>query len=199
MFQIQRSPQIYDVVIIGSGAGGGTVTKVLTDMGISVALLEAGPMLDPSKDYKEHMWPYQVSHRGTGEGGAAYFGRNPYNFGYFTASFGGWQLEGEPYTVAPGNQFDWFRSRILGGRTNHYGRISLRFSDYDFKPYTRDSLGTDWPLSYDDMSPYYDKAGGLHRRDGHQGGHAHARRTGTFCRRSPPRVHESLMKRPASS
>ena len=58
----------------------------------------------------------------------------------------------------PDSQFRWFRSRIIGGRTNHYGRISLRFSDYDFKPYSFDGLGTDWPVIYDEMSPYYDKA-----------------------------------------
>ena len=52
----------------------------------------------------------------------------------------------------------WFRSRILGGRTNHYGRVTLRFADYDFKPKTTDGLGCDWPISYDDMAPYYDKA-----------------------------------------
>ena len=74
MFQISPSSSVYDVVIIGSGAGGGTVTKVLADLGVSVALLEAGPMLDPAKDFKEHMWPYQVPHRGIGEGGQGYFG-----------------------------------------------------------------------------------------------------------------------------
>ena len=63
MFQIIRSSPVYDVVIIGSGAGGGTATKVLTDMGISVALLEAGGMINPAKDFKEHMWPWQVPHR----------------------------------------------------------------------------------------------------------------------------------------
>src|ERR1700756_3896527 len=128
MLQIQRSAQIWDVVIIGSGAGGGTVTKVLTDLGISVALLEAGPMLNPAKDFKEHMWPYQVPHRGAGDQAELYFGRSR-GFGYFGAGFGGWQLEGEPYTVAPGSRFEWFRSRVVGGRTNHYGRFSFRFSD----------------------------------------------------------------------
>src|SRR5258708_11258161 len=136
MFQITPSSPVYDVVIIGSGAGGGTVTKVLTDMGISVALLEAGTMLNPAKVFEEHVWPYQVSHRGAGDGGAAYFGKSPWAFGYFEASFGGWELEGEPYTVAEGEKFQWFRSRILGGRTNHYGRFSFRFADYDFAPYS---------------------------------------------------------------
>ena len=83
----------------------------------------------------------------------------------FSAHAGGWQLEGEPYTVAEGSKFQWFRSRIVGGRTNHYGRISLRYADYDLKPYSRDGIGTDWPISYDDISPYYDKAEKFHRRD----------------------------------
>ena len=62
--QVIRSSPVYDVVIIGSGAGGGTMVQVLTKLGINVALLEAGPMLNPARDFKEHMWPYQVPHRG---------------------------------------------------------------------------------------------------------------------------------------
>ena len=83
MFQVTRSAPVYDVVIIGSGAGGGTVTKVLADMGINVALLEAGPMLHPEKDFKMLTWPYQVPHRGAMEGGASYFGHGR-AFGYFS-------------------------------------------------------------------------------------------------------------------
>src|SRR5438874_6750302 len=139
MFQVKRSPQVFDVVVVGSGAGGGTTVKVLTDRGINVALLEAGPMLNPAKDFKEHVLPYQVDHRGAGPHAEAYFGRM--QWGYFNAPNGYWDIEGEPYTVAPSNEFRWFRSRILGGRTNHFGRISLRFSDYDFKPYSTDGLG----------------------------------------------------------
>jgi choline dehydrogenase-like flavoprotein len=146
---------VHDVVIIGSGAGGGTATKVLADMGVSVLLLEAGPMLAMT-DLKEHMWPYNVPHRGAGAKGQAYTGGST-GFTY-SATFGGAQLEGEPYTVAPGSDFSWFRSRVLGGRTNHYGRVTLRMSDYDFKPKSTDGLGFDWPISYDDLSPYYDKA-----------------------------------------
>ena len=134
MFQITRSAPVADVVIIGSGAGGGTATKVLTDLGVHVTLLEAGPMLHPATDFKEHKWPYDYPHRGSGEGGASYFGRGR-DFGWFSAHAGGWQLQGEPYSVAEGSKFRWFRSRIVGGRTNHYGRISLRYADYDLKPY----------------------------------------------------------------
>jgi choline dehydrogenase-like flavoprotein len=68
MANVHRSPKKYDVVVIGSGAGGGTAVRVLTDLGIEVALLEAGPMVNPSRDFKEHMWPYEVDHRGAEEG-----------------------------------------------------------------------------------------------------------------------------------
>jgi len=155
MPQVPSSNTVHDVVVIGSGAGGGTVTNVLANMGISVLLLEAGPMLSVS-DLKEHMWPYNIPHRGAGPKGQTYFNQ-PTGFTY-SATFGGSQLDGEPYTVAPGSDFSWFRSRILGGRTNHYGRVTLRLADYDFKPKTTDGLGFDWPISYSDLAPYYDKA-----------------------------------------
>jgi len=196
MFQIARSSPVYDVVIIGSGAGGGTVTKVLADLGVSVALLEAGPPIDPAKDFKEHVWPHQVPHRGIGEGGMGYFGPTPWAFGYFTTTSGGWQLKGEPYTVAPGNKFEWFRSRVVGGRTNHYGRISLRFADYDFAPYSRDGLGTDWPITYDDIAPYYDKAERFIGVTGSKEGIRSAP-DGIFQTCPPPRVHETLVQRAA--
>ncbi len=193
MPQIIRGAPVYDVVVIGSGAGGGTVTKVLADLGISVALLEAGPMLDPARDFKEHVWPYQVPHRGAGDGGAFYFGRGR-PFGYFSAHAGGWQLEGEPYTVAPGNEFQWFRSRIVGGRTNHYGRISLRYADYDLKSYSRDGIGADWPISYDDLAPYYDKVESFIGVTGSKEGIRSAP-DGIFQPCPPPRVHEVLIKK----
>ncbi len=156
MFQAVRGTPQEDVVVIGSGAGGGTVAHVLTGLGIKVTLLEAGPMLNPARDYKEHKTPADYAHRGAGEHAESYFGRK--DFGFFGAPNGYWEMDDEPYTTAPGTRFRWFRSRIVGGRTNHYGRISLRFADYDFKPYSTDGLGTDWPLTYDDIAPYYDKA-----------------------------------------
>jgi choline dehydrogenase-like flavoprotein len=192
--QVIRSAPVYDAVIIGSGAGGGTMVQVLTKLGMNVALLEAGPMLNPARDFKEHMWPYQVPHRGAGEDGSFYLGKSPYSFGYFTASFGGWELEGEPYTVAPGSQFRWFRSRILGGRTNHYGRFSFRFADYDFKPYSRDGLGTDWPITYEEIAPYYDKAESFIGVTGTREGIPSAP-DGIFQPPPPPRVHEILVQR----
>jgi choline dehydrogenase-like flavoprotein len=191
MLQVQRSPQIFDVAVIGSGAGGGTAVKVLTDLGLRVALIEAGRMLNPNVDFKEHIAPYEVDHRGAGEHGELYFGKM--QWGYFNAPNGFWDIAGEPYTVAPGNDFRWFRSRIIGGRTNHFGRISLRFSDYDFKPYSTDGLGVDWPVTYDEMSTWYDKAEGFIGVTGTKEGIRSAP-DGNFLPPIPPRVHEILIR-----
>src|ERR1700676_3567909 len=129
MSQVIRAPKQYDVCIIGSGAGGGMAAKILTEGGLNCALLEAGPNLNPEKDFKMFMWPYESPHRGAGVGGHA-----RENFGEFLAPNGAWQIDGEPYTSAPGANFQWFRSRIVGGRTNHWGRIALRFGPIIFKP-----------------------------------------------------------------
>ena len=169
------------------------MVQVLTALGIRVTLLEAGPMLDPAKEFKEHMWPHEVDHRGAEEGGAAYFGRGK-PFGYFTTTSGGWELEGEPYTVAEDSEFRWFRSRILGGRTNHYGRMSFRFSDYDFRAYDRDGLGTNWPISYEDIAPYYDKAESFIGVTGTKEGIRSAP-DGVFHEPPPPKAHEVLIKK----
>ncbi|MGB2625719.1 MAG: GMC family oxidoreductase [Candidatus Acidiferrum sp.] len=155
MAQVQRSPKKYDVCVIGSGAGGGMAAKILTEGGQSVVLLEAGPQLYPDKDFKMLMWPYELPHRGAGVGGRA-----SKDFGEFLAPNGAWQIEGEPYVSAPGSNFQWFRSRIVGGRTNHWGRIALRFAPIDFKSKTRDGVGDDWPITYEDVAPYYDKVEG---------------------------------------
>ena len=153
MLQVIRSPKIYDVCIIGSGAAGGAAAKVLTEGGVSVLMLEAGPPLDPAKDFKEHLWPYDLSHRGGGVGGKL----RGEEADEFMAPNGTWEIDGEPYVLAPGSTFRWFRSRIVGGRTNHWGRVALRFSQMDFKPRSRDGMGDDWPISYEELAPYYDK------------------------------------------
>jgi choline dehydrogenase-like flavoprotein len=153
MSQVMRPSIPYDVCIIGSGAAGGTAAKVLTEGGLNVVMLEAGPSLNPEKDYKEHVWPYELAHRGVGVGGKY---RNQLN-DEFLAPNGFWDIEGEPYTSAPGSRFRWFRSRIVGGRTNHWGRIALRYAPVDFKSRSHDGMGDDWPLSYEDVAPYYDK------------------------------------------
>jgi len=148
-FQIKKNPKLYDVCIVGSGAGGGMAAYVLANAGIKVLLLEAGAPYDPAKNVTQLKWPWESPRRGA----STTF--RP--FGDFDASYGGWEIDGEPYTRKNDTKFDWFRSRMVGGRTNHWGRISLRFGPKDFKRKSIDGLGEDWPISYEDVAPYYDK------------------------------------------
>jgi len=148
--QIKENPKEYDVIIVGSGAGGGMATKILSEAGLSIAIVEAGPFYDPANpDQMTQMkWPYESPRRG---GGTTRF------FGDFDQAYGGWEIEGEPYSQVGDTQFKWFRSRMLGGRTNHWGRISLRFGPDDFRKKSIDGFGDDWPITYQDVKPYYDK------------------------------------------
>ena len=148
--QIKENLKEYDVIIVGSGAGGGMATKILSEAGLSIAIVEAGPYFDPANpDQMTQMkWAYDSPRRGRGT-------TRP--FGDFDQAYGGWDIEGEPYSQVGETQFRWFRSRMLGGRTNHWGRISLRFGPDDFRKKSIDGLGEDWPITYDDIKPYYDK------------------------------------------
>jgi choline dehydrogenase-like flavoprotein len=139
----------YDVCIVGSGAGGGMAAYVLTQAGADVIMLEAGGMWDLAKDSAMLEWPYDSPRRGAST--------KDHPFGEFDGCIGGWDIEGEPYTRAPGTQFDWWRARMLGGRTNHWGRISLRFGPDDFQRRSIDGLGENWPITYADVAPYYDR------------------------------------------
>ncbi len=145
---MQQRP-VYDVCIVGSGAGGGMAAYTLTRAGARVVLLEAGGPWDNALDGAMFKWPYETQNRG---------GWIPTrHFGEFDACLGGWSLEGEPYTTAPGSSFSWFRARMVGGRTNHWGRISLRFGPDDFRRGDLDGLSPNWPIGYDDIAPYYDR------------------------------------------
>lgn len=179
---------LYDVCIIGSGAGGGMAAYALTQAGARVVLLEAGPKWYASRDSKMLVPNYATPHRG-----AAIHGRP---FGEFDACDGGWEIDGEPYTRAPGTEFSWWRARMLGGRTNHWGRISLRFGPDDFRRKSIDGLGDDWPISYEDVKPYYDRIDRLIGLYGSTEG-LHNEPDGIFMPPPKPRCYELLVKKAA--
>jgi len=168
--------RVYDAVIVGSGAAGGMAAHVLTSHGMKVLLLEAGKRLDINKELKSMEWPYDHPRRGDLPPGshvltpAEYaFRARPYAKGmpydHVYSYIEGWgkgdysknivvDEKDHPYT---GTNYAWARARCLGGKTNIWGRLGLRLSDYDFKARSRDGYGEDWPISYSDLAPYYDK------------------------------------------
>ena len=149
---------IYDAVIVGSGASGGWVAKELTEAGLRVAVLEAGRRLDPAVDFTEHkriweaplrlqsdnrqMRTEQPLHRQAGDELSSHlFVKDTEN----------------PYTTPKDKPFNWFRSRQVGGKSITWGRQTYRLSDYDLKAASRDGYGVDWPLSYAELAPYYER------------------------------------------
>src|SRR3954466_12983676 len=162
----------YDVIIVGSGAAGGQSAYVLAMAGAKVLMLEAGIKYDPLSETAMFNPPRQAPLRGAGTPDKP--------FGFYDATVdGGWTVPKEPYMVRRSRRgngwyegtdmslattdqnFMWWRARMLGGRTNHWGRIALRMGAYDFKPRNRDGLGIDWPYEYKDLAPYYDRVEAL--------------------------------------
>jgi choline dehydrogenase-like flavoprotein len=176
----------YDVCIVGSGAGGGMAAYALTKAGADVVLLEAGDVWYASKNSKM-LFPNYASPR---RGGSTRL--KP--FGEFDGCEGGWEIDGEPYTTAEGSSFLWWRARMLGGRTNHWGRISLRFGPDDFRGKSRDGLGDDWPIAYEDVAPYYDRVDDLIGIHGSREG-IFNEPDGHFQPAPAPRCYELLVKK----
>jgi choline dehydrogenase-like flavoprotein len=148
--------QVYDVVVVGSGATGGWAAKRLAEAGLKVALLEAGRAVSPS-EFTEHMPAYKLKYRNhtpvmvkTRPIQRQCYACMEYNYEWFVND-----LE-NPYSTPEGKPFSWQRCRVVGGRSLVWGRHSYRFSDVDFKAASRDGYGEDWPISYAELAPYYD-------------------------------------------
>ena len=166
----------YDAIVVGSGAAGGMAAHVLTSHGMQVLLLEAGQKLNINKELRSMEWPYDHPRRGDmppdshALSGREYTIRKPpyakgspykHVYSYIEDGTGSDYAKNivvdekdHPYT---GTEYAWVRARCLGGKTNIWGRLALRLSDYDFKAKSRDGYGEDWPISYADIAPYYDQ------------------------------------------
>ena len=149
----------YDVIVVGSGAAGGIACYVLATSGLNVLCLEAGRMLDPAVDFYTHKFPYEWPYRGEGKPGQ--YGRLPQGMEWKIKEWTDHLYtipQEDPYALAPGAKFTWTRLRAVGGRTNLWGRGCDRFGPLDFKAKSlQDGWGDDWPITYDEVAPYYDK------------------------------------------
>ena len=152
------SKQTFDIIVVGSGASGGWACKRLAEAGLKVALLEAGrPQSD--KNFSEHKPLFDLKYRDLAK--AVVMKTRPiqtgfdicteYNYEWFANDLD------EPYSTPDDKPFHWLgRLRMTGGRTNVWGRVSLRFSDFDFQAASHDGQGENWPITYKDIEPYYD-------------------------------------------
>ena len=139
--QVIKSPKVYPVIVIGSGAAGGMAAWNLTQKGVQVLMLDAGDKFDRGKDWT-HVRPWEArDRRAKGESPLAFY----------------LDTKEQPYKVPDGKHFDLTRVWGLGGKTNVWGRVSLRLSEMDFKAAASDGWEIPWPISYADISPYYDK------------------------------------------
>ena len=144
-------PATYDAIVVGSGACGGWAAMELSKAGMKVLMLEAGAQIDPAKDFR-HTYLYQMDYRGQGKPGMLRrYSGSERNYRIMIDS------QENPYTTTPDTVYRWGRSRCLGGRTLHWARASDRMADYEFKAASRDGYGMDWPISYADIKPYYDR------------------------------------------
>ena len=147
----------YDAIVVGSGISGGWAAKELTEKGLNVLMLERGKNIEHIKDYvNAQKAPWQYPHRGgrTKAMEEAYpalrrdCSLNEKNRDWWASD------KDSPYTEV--KRFDWYRGYHVGGRSLMWGRCSFRWSDFDFEANGRQNIGTDWPIRYKDIAPWYD-------------------------------------------
>jgi len=193
------SQPVYDAIVVGTGAAGGIAAYVLATQGLKVLCLEAGRMIDPAKDFYTHKMPYEWPYRSEGKPGQ--YGHPPRGME--------WKIkeptdhlytipEEDPYALAPGAKFTWTRLRAVGGRTLLWGRRCDRFGPLDFKPKSlQDGFGEDWPITYDEVAPYYDRVETLIGVSGSPGGVYNTPCGNNLLPPFRPRCGELLMKKGA--
>ena len=152
-------PKTYDALVVGSGISGGWAAKELTERGLNTLVLEAGRPINPETDYVEHVPVWQMRFRGQGDRQRRLveqpIQRRCYACDEMAHKFFVNDLE-NPYTTDPDKPFLWIRGRQVGGRSIMWGRQVYRWSDLDFEANAREGIGTDWPIRYADIAPWYD-------------------------------------------
>jgi choline dehydrogenase-like flavoprotein len=139
--QVIRPRKVYPVIVVGSGASGGMAAWNLTRQGVDVLMLDAGSKFDRAQ-FWTHVQPWEARERRAR-------GETPPQFFLDTKE--------QPYLTPEGKPFELIRVWGHGGKTNVWGRVSLRYSDLDFQGPAKDGWEIPWPITYKDVAPYYDK------------------------------------------
>lgn len=153
--------QVYDAIVVGTGAGGGTAMKMLCEAGLKVAALNSGPRTIPTKDYRQHRQVYDLKYRGFGDPEILAHCAHQESYTVEESEFSEgphlWEHD-VIYTNAPGTDWYWKRCKGTGGKANFWGRSSARYGDIDFKAASLDGFGEDWPVDYAEIAPWFSKA-----------------------------------------
>ena len=153
--------KIYDVVVVGTGAGGGTALKVLCEAGLEVCAVNSGPRTQPEKDYRRHRQVYDLKFRGYGNPLALEDKPHQEHYTVEESEYSDgseiWEHD-ISYCNAPGTDWYWKRCKGTGGKANFWGRSSARFGDIDFKAADLDGFGENWPVDYAEIAPWFSKA-----------------------------------------
>ncbi len=150
---------MFDAIVVGSGISGGWVAKELTEKGLKVLVLERGPNIEHGADYKDGLMPWELPNDGKipEEEIARDYAIQSKNYAFNAANKHFWVKDSElPYSTPDDKPFTWYRGFHLGGRSLMWGRMSLRWSELDFAANKKDGHGSDWPIRYADLAPWYD-------------------------------------------
>ena len=153
------SAKVWDAIVVGSGISGGWAAKELTERGLEVLVLEAGPPIDPARDYVEHVQAWEMPLRGYGDRKRMSVTQKEQSRCYACDEWGSKFFVNDlenPYSYDADKPFSWIRGRHVGGRSIMWGRQVYRWSDLDFEANARDGHGVDWPIRYADIAPWYD-------------------------------------------
>jgi choline dehydrogenase-like flavoprotein len=131
-----NSKKTADVIVIGSGAGGGVIAKELAEAGLEVVVLEAGRRYDPYNDYDTGAIDFEV------RAADVFLAKDPRR---------------DQYTSGGKNRFSYYRVKGVGGSTLCYHAMTPRLHESDFRVRSEDGVADDWPITYAELEPYYTK------------------------------------------
>ena len=151
---------MFDAIVIGSGMSGGIAAKELCERGLKVLVLERGRNIDPGKDYTDWMQPWEAPNANLipEDELAKDYPIHRAHFGLTEVTKHFYVKDSEHrYTMPEDKPFTWIRGYHLGGRSIMWGRQTYRLSEMDFEANAKDGHGSDWPIRYADIAPWYDR------------------------------------------
>jgi choline dehydrogenase-like flavoprotein len=147
----------FDAIVVGTGISGGWAAKELTEKGLKTLVLDRGRMVRHGEypTATKDPWELPYANRITQETRQ----RKPIQSrtGYPTPANTHWFVDDLDNPYIEINKFDWLRGYHVGGKSLMWARQSYRLSPLDFESNAKEGIAIPWPVSYDEIAPWYDK------------------------------------------